>query len=214
MSETMILAEIRSETGKGYARKARRRGVVPGIVYGEGTANRSVEIEAAVLERFLATAGAGRPVGLKIGDGQHTVLVKAVQKDPARGTLLHVDLHEVRLDREVNTSVPLSLVGQDARPSDGGVVTLSVHELQVACLPMSIPESIPVDVSQIALGQGLTVGELNLPAGVRAIDDPETVVATVVAPRLAAETDEAAEEAEEATEAAEGTDEPAAEAEA
>lgn len=203
MSNTVVLAaEPRTGVGKGYARRARRSGKVPAVLYGPSVENQTLEIDRATMERLIASGGAGQLVDLQVGEVKHTVLIKDVQKDPVRGDLLHIDLHQVPLDQEIETTVPLVVEGEGQREADGGIVTQALRDLQVACLPQSIPESISVDVSGLAIGESLQVGALTLPEGVRAVTDPETVVVSIVAPRLAAtgETEEEGEATEEAAE--------------
>ena len=113
------------------------------------------------------------------------MLIKEVQRDPARGDLLHVDFHKVDLDTEVQTTVPLVLVGEDARENDGGFSSQTLRDLQITCLPTKIPEQIEVDISGLKIGETLTVGDLTLPEGVQAMDDPDVGIVTIVAPRRA-----------------------------
>src|SRR5690606_31284445 len=128
-----------------------------------------------------------------------TAIVKDVHRDPVKGTLLHVDFYEVDLTKKLEVTVPIRIVGEDQRPSDGGVVETHLWELTVLCLPTDIPNAIEVDVSGLELDQGLTVGELQLPAGVEALSDADELVTKVVLPRRPE-----AEEAEAEAEAAEG----------
>lgn len=206
-----IPAEARTETGKGYAKRARREGRVPAVMYGPKIGNRSLHVPENLVERFLASGGAGQLVDVTIGAEKHTVLVKEIQRDPARGDLLHIDFHKVDLDTEIETSVALVVVGEDSRANDGGFVTQSLRELTVACLPTSIPEQIEVDVSGLGIGETLTVGEIAMPEGVRAIEDPEMAIVTIAAPRKAEETgDEAGDgEGAEAADAGEASGEEA-----
>lgn len=204
MSETVVLtAEPRERAGKGYARRARLQGRLPGVLYGPSVDNLALELDRTVLERLVAAGGAGQLVELHVGEAKHTVLIKEVQKDPVRGTVLHVDLHQVPLDKELETTVSVVLEGESERENDGGILTQSLRDLQVACLPHSIPESITVNVSGLKLGDSLQVGALELPEGVRAVTDAESVVVAIVAPRLATEDEEAEGEGDEAAEAAE-----------
>lgn len=215
MSQIQLVAEKRERVGKGPARQARREGKVPGILYGYGVDPQGIALDAAVLDRFLGTTASTRLLELQVGDETHTVLVKEVQRDPVRGTLLHVDFHRVRLDQEVQAVVPLVVVGEEQRASDGGIVTPNLHELTVSCLPTQIPAAITVDVSGLSLGDTVTVAELELPEGVTVVDDPETAVLSIVAPRTeepaAEEADEAGVEADDDGAAAEEEDAPAEE---
>lgn len=191
---TTIPAEERTETGKAPARRVRRQGGVPAVMYGPKIGNRNLTVSANEMEKLLASGGAGQLIEIAIGEEKHTVLIKDVQRDPARGDLLHIDFHKVELDTEVETSVPLVLVGEDARENDGGFPSQTLRELQITCLPTKIPEQIEVDISGLKIGDTLTVGELTLPEGVQTTVDPEVGIVTIVAPRRAQVGGQAAEQ--------------------
>ena len=112
-----------------------------------------------------------------------------------RDDLVHVDFHEVRLDELIASVVPVVITGEDARASDGGIVTQVLFELEVKSLPTNIPESIPVDVSGLTVGDAISVGDLTLPEGVETDVDPAEAVVSVVLPAA-----EPAEDEDEATE--------------
>lgn len=208
MSETKLVAELRTESGKGAARRARRAGYVPAIVYGNDIEPVKIQLSRLELERFVANEGTGRLVNLEVGDKQDLVLLKDVQRHPVRGEILHADFHKVRLDQEVTVTVPIVLAGEETeRTADGGIITVSAFEVTVSCLPTQIPESIEVSVEGLEIGSTVTVADLKVPEGVTVQDDPELVVVTVIAPQAgdAADTDEEGAEAaeDEAAEAAE-----------
>lgn len=180
-----IPAEERTETGKGPNRRVRREGRVPAVMYGPKIGNRNLYVSTSTIEKLLASGAGGQLIDVTIGGEKHTVLIKEVQRDPARGDLLHVDFHKVDLDTEVQTTVPLVLVGEDARENDGGFASQTLRELQITCLPTHIPEQIEVDISSLKIGDTLTVGDLTLPEGVQTTDDPGVGIVTIVAPRRA-----------------------------
>lgn len=205
MSQVKIVAEPRTETGKGVARKARQAGRVPAVIYGTSMSPLPLSIDALTMDRFLMTAASGRLFEVQVGDEKHTVLMKDVQRDPARGTLLHVDFHQVPLDQAIQTAVPIIIVGETEREADGGVLALNMHEVQVSCLPTQIPDSITVDVKALAMGETVAVADLELPEGVTAVDEGDNAVVSIVAPRAAESEEETDEEAaEEAAEEADG----------
>lgn len=206
MSEAKLVAEVRTETGKGFARKARSAGQVPAVLYGWKTDPQTIVVDAPSIERFAASAGAGRLVQLQVGSEAHTVLLKDMQRDPLKGRVLHVDFHKVRLDQLVTTNVGVSLTGETERTNDGGIIAQVTHELQVSCLPTNIPEVIQVSTDGLVIGSTVTVADLDLPEGVSVLDDPELTIVTAVAPRQETEDEEeAAEEAEAEETAAEET---------
>lgn len=213
MSQVKIEAELRTDTGKGFARKARQAGRVPAVIYGWQIEPQTLELDGVAVDRFLGTAAAGRLLDLQVGDEEHTVLVKEVQRDPARGTLLHVDFHKVRLDQAVETSVTILIVGEAEREADGGVLALNMHEVLVSCLPTNIPDSVTVDVKDLAMGDTVTVGDLALPEGVEPIEDLESAVVSIVQPRMPEEDEEETDVDEEVEGAEEEKDDDADEAE-
>ena len=200
-----IPAESRTETGKGYANRIRREGRVPAILYGPKAENRTLDVPANVVERLIASGAGGQIIDVAVGAEKHTVLIKEIQRDPARGDLVHIDFHKVDLDTELETNVPIVIVGEESRTSDGGFATQPVREILVACLPTNIPEQLEVDVSALEIGDTITVGEIVMPEGVRALEEPELAVATITLPEVETEeTDDEAEEVEASDEEGEG----------
>lgn len=205
----------RAEVGSRNARRLRAQGLVPGVLYGNGHAR-----AISVSERELRAAMTG-PSGLHaildvVLAGQKTVhpsVLAEYQQDPIRGTLMHVDLREVRLDRPIQATVTVNLVGESPGVKAGGVLSLVTRELQVEALPASIPEHIDVDLGSLQVGDVLRLEDVPRVEGVRFLDDPhETVIATVSVPRGLVEAE--AEEAEAAAAAEEGAVPKAEEAEA
>jgi large subunit ribosomal protein L25 len=196
---TKLSVSSRAAAGSRAARRLRRSGRVPGVLYG-GDAG-PVGFDADARELRLALAGSGAVLDLSV-DGQKPtpVVLKEAQRHPVRGETTHVDLLRVRLDEEINAVVPLELEGVDDAPGVkmGGVLEQITRELNVQALPTSIPESIVHPVGEMQIGETIMLGALTPPAGVTLLDDPEeTVVATLSPPRLQAE---AAEEIEAETE--------------
>lgn len=201
MSETTLMAQAREATGKGVARKLRRDGRVPGVIYGGNREPMIVSVNERELFRTYQAAGSHSLIDLQVegGDngGRHKVLIKDVQIDPVRGEYVHVDFHAVALDEEMQTTVPVEMEGEERR-TDDGVVQLVLRELNVSCLPTDIPEAIVVDVAELAIGDVVTVADLTAPKGVTILNDAEEAVVSVTPPQAEAPADEAAEGEEEA----------------
>jgi large subunit ribosomal protein L25 len=197
-----------AQRGSRVSRRLRREGLIPGVLYGKGD-TRAI----AVPERRLRAALTG-PSGMHgivdvVLEGQtteHHAVLKDYQQHPIRGTITHVDFHEVRLDQPIQTAVAVRLVGEAAGTKAGGVLTLVARELNVEALPMEIPEHVDVDVSAMEIGDTLRLAEVATIEGVTFLDDlDETVIANVAAPRTQEELEELEAPAEgEAEEAAEG----------
>lgn len=211
MTRLAINVQRRTDSGKGAARRLRREGKVPAVVYGRKIGNINLAVDAGALNRLLAGGGATALVDLIIdGNQTQTALIREVQRQPDRDDVLHVDFHAVEMDQEVEVQVPVVLVGEDQRESDGGIVTQLLRELAVTCLPADIPERIEADVSGLRVGDSLLVSDLVVPPGVTVNTPAEEVVVSVVASKaVAAE----AEEAEAAGEEAESGEKPAGDGE-
>jgi large subunit ribosomal protein L25 len=196
--------------------------MVPGVLYGRGEPV-SICIEERELRRALTgAAGLHSILDVQIdGTGRsHASILKEYQVDKVRGGVTHVDLQEVRLDQTIHASVSVHLVGGDDAPGvrEGGVLSQPLREVNVEALPLEVPEHIDLDVSHMASGDTLRIGDVVVPDGVTILDDPETVVATVTAPTRVVEPELEEVAAEEAAvaegEAPEGAAEAPAEAEA
>jgi large subunit ribosomal protein L25 len=196
---TKLNVNSRAAGGSRTARRLRRSGRVPGVLYGGG--GESVGFDADARELRLALAGTGAVLDLSIDGKRATpVVLKEAQRNPVRGETTHVDLLRVRLDEEIHALVPLELAGVDEAPGvkAGGVLEQITRELNVQALPTAIPESIVHEVGEMQIGETILLAALTPPEGVTLLDDPEeTVVATLSPPRLQTET---AEEIEAETE--------------
>jgi len=203
-----LVVQNRSVLGSAEARRLRRQGLIPGILYG-----REQPIPITVQERDLRTAlggagGAHAVLDVVVESGKtHSSVLKEFQQDSVRGTVTHVDLQEVRLDQPIHAAVSVVLVGDARGVREGGVLNQVTTQVNVEALPLEIPERLELDVSELGVGDSARLSQLQVPDGVTLLDDPEeTVLASVAAPR--AEEPEPVEEGE----AAEGEAAPAEEA--
>jgi len=204
------------QLGSRRVRRLRKEGLIPGVLYGKGHARAFVVGERELRAALTGSSGLHAILDVVI-EGQttpHHAVLKEYQQHPIRGTLTHVDFHEVRLDQPIQATVNIQLVGESPGAKQGGVVQQVTREIRVEALPTAIPEHIEVDMAPLEVGAILRVVDLPAFEGVTYLDDPETVLANCSMPRGIAEleAEEAAEgeEGEEGGEAAEG--EPGAEA--
>ena len=216
---TALAVERREVDGSRAARRLRRAGNVPGILYGGGEQPVAFQVNAHLLRQTLAHAGA--VIELSIGGaGGGPVVIKELVRHPVSGDTMHIDMLRVRMDQPISATVVLDLVGAEDAPGvkEGGVLEQVTRELNIEALPGDIPDAIQLDVSGVQIGDTITLDAVSPPRGVTLTDDPETVVATVSAPRLQIEAEEEIEEetelvaegeAAEAGEAAEGGEAPA-----
>jgi large subunit ribosomal protein L25 len=212
--------QAREPEGSRAARRLRRSGKVPGVLYGGADEPVSFSIDARILRNTLAHAGAVLQLDVE-GSGGTPVMVKELIRHPVTGDAVHIDLLRVRMDEKIQSTVLIDLVGVENAPGvrDGGVLEQVARELTIEALPGDIPDSIQHDASTLESGGTLTLAELRPPSGVVFVDDPETVVASITATRLQLEDDnEIEQETEvigEATPAAEdepGDEDPSANA--
>jgi large subunit ribosomal protein L25 len=198
---TTTKLDVKSRDGAGSraARRLRRDGRVPGVLYGGG--GDSVGFDADARELRLALAASGAVLDLSVDGAKATpVVLKEAQRHPVRGETVHVDLLRVRLDQAIHAVVPVELTGIEEAPGvkEGGVLEQIARELNVEALPTEIPESVVHDVGEMAIGDTILLSAVVIPGGLTLLDDPEeTVVATLSPPKLQAE---AAEEIEAETE--------------
>ena len=187
MSETALAVELREGTGKGAARKLRAAGRIPAVLYGQGKDAVNLTIDPRLLDRLLSELGHNALLDLS-GDASvagRTVLVKEIQRHPVAGSPVHADLFEIDAAQSITVSVPIHVVGIPTGVSiDGGLLDIVLREIEVDCLPQSIPERIDVDVSQLALGDSIHVSDLQLPADVEIKTRGDLAVASVVAPTV------------------------------
>ena len=175
----------REGTGKSAVRKLRREGVVPAVLYG-GAQPQTVTVDPrAVLRIIHGHEGSTQLLTLKFdGDGGNRMaIIRDMQFDPVTDALLHVDIQEVSADRAITVRVAIHPVGEAVGVKDTkGILNLVMHEVEISCLPTNIPERIDADVTNLAIGDVLTVGDLRPPDGVRIINDAGQAVATVSPP--------------------------------
>ena len=182
---TSLTVAPREPEGSRAARRLRRQGNVLGVVYGGGEGPVSFQVQARTLRQALAHAGAVLDLSIA-GAAATPVVVKELDRHPVSGETVHIDLLRVRLDQAIETTVQLELTGTEDAPGvkDGGVLEHVTRELTIEALPNDIPDSLEHDVSQMQIGDTLTLEALRPPATVKLLDDPETVIATLSPPRL------------------------------
>jgi large subunit ribosomal protein L25 len=176
----------RTATGKGAARSLRREGKVPGVIYGHGREAEAVAVDTAALNKMLVGISAGTTILDVAVDGRAPVkaLIREIQRDSLRpAEIIHLDLYEVRGDEEITLEVPVRLIGvPDGVRNFGGVLDHVLRELEIEVLPSDIPEHVDLDVTALTIGHSLFVRDVQIPKA-RILNDPDTPICTVVAPR-------------------------------
>ncbi len=215
MQQIELAAEIRTEKGSAAARRLRRAGKVPAVLYGHEVNGIPLTLDARTIEKVTGPEGfnglidlkiSGEAEGIKAGE-QLLVLIKSHQANPLSRLLTHLDLYKVNLKEEVSITVPLHVEGTAPGVKAGGILDVIRREVDVRCLPTNIPEFITMDISSLEQGQTLHLRDLALPEGVTVPSELNYTVATVVAPKVVQEEDEAAEVVAEAAPEGEATEE-------
>ena len=218
MSEDFVLnAELRADTGKGASRRLRHAGKVPAILYGAGKEPTALTLIHNELAHQVENEAFFSHI-LKVnvdGKGEQAI-VKDLQRHPSRPVIMHIDLQRVSATEKIRVQVPIHFVNEDKAPGvkEGGLITHSVTEVEIACLPGNLPEYIEVDLSGLELNDIFHLTDIKLPEGTELVElthgeGHDQPVASVHMPRAAKETSEEEEGAEAAGEGE--SSEPAAE---
>jgi large subunit ribosomal protein L25 len=185
--EATLEAKSRDSFGKNEARRTRREGLVPGVLYGgDGKNATPISVEPRALLRILhSESGANTLISLKLPGGSDTrVLVKEYQLDPVTHQLLHADFYRVAMDRVIQVTIPVVVKGEPKGvKQQGGILEFIRREIEIECLPGDIPEHVEVDVSELMLHQGVRVRELPVSPKWKALSEPEMMIVHVIMPK-------------------------------
>ena len=185
MEMRALTIEKRVGTGKEAAKRLRRTGRVPAILYGGSTPVNITVNPKDIFRLIHGHEGGTQLLQVAFGDSpdKRMAIIRDMQLDPVTEDLVHVDLQEVAMDKPIQVTVPLRHVGEPVGVRDTkGILEMILREVQVSCLPGSIPESFTADVSELGIHDVFTVGQLVAPEGVRILTDPGQAVATVAPP--------------------------------
>ena len=188
--EATLEATARESFGKNEARRTRREGRVPAVVYGasaEGTGREATAIAVdprALLKILHSESGANTLISLKLGGGDARVLIKEYQLDPVTHALLHADFYRVRMDRTIRVTIPVTVKGEPKGvKQQGGLVEFIRREIEIECLPADIPEHVEIDISELMLHEGVRVRDIAVDAKWKSISDPEMMLVHVILPK-------------------------------
>jgi large subunit ribosomal protein L25 len=189
MATANLSATARTDAGKGVARKLRRDGRIPGVIYGHARAPLPLSLDARELGRLLEHVSAETTViDLSIDGSASKTLIREIQRHPVKRSILHVDFQELVAGEKVTVNVPIILVGTPIGVRlNGGLMSQVLSELEVLVDPANIPNRIDVDVNELNIGGSVHVRELNIPEGVEVINDESDTVVTVSAPKATEE---------------------------
>jgi large subunit ribosomal protein L25 len=177
-----LSAEKRTVVGK-QVKQLRRQGWTPGVMYGHGYESVPLKFEMRELQRLLSETGGSQLIGIKIkGQSQpETALVRDVQRDPIRQTILHVDFYRVKMTERLTTEIPLELIGESpVAARNEGILLQGISSIEVECLPGDLVDAIEVDLSDLVeLDQALYVRDLAIPSGIDVLTEPDEMIARV-----------------------------------
>jgi large subunit ribosomal protein L25 len=177
VSEVKISAELRTEFGKGGARRTRRAGKVPAVLYGHGEAPKHIALPTREFAAAIRHGGMNQIFNISLADGTQTLaLTKAIQRDPVKDTIEHVDLVIVRRGERVTVDVPVQLVGSAAK---GTLVVVESDRLSVTGEALHLPEQVEASIDGLEAGAHVTAGSVKLPSGVALAGDPEQILAVI-----------------------------------
>jgi large subunit ribosomal protein L25 len=197
-----LTARTRPEIGRSAVNKIKQQGLIPAVVYGGKDKPINLSVNAREMSNILAHATSEHfLVDLEIADGGGTsnrlALVQEVQHDPLRGDVLHVDFHAVKADEKLHAEIPVETVGEASGVKNyGGILEISMHAIEVECLPKDLPDIITLDVSALNVGDAIHVKDIQFPAGVSSRVEGDLTVVRVSAPTVEAEPVPAAEAAQ------------------
>jgi len=189
--EAILEATARDSFGKNEARRTRRDGRVPAVVYGatsEGGSRDATAIAVdprALLKILHSESGANTLISLKLGGGGDArVLIKEYQLDPVTHAVLHADFYRVRMDRTIHVTIPVTVKGEPKGvKQQGGILEFIRREIEVECLPADIPEHLEVDVSELMLHEGIRVRDIAVDAKWKSVSDPDMMLVHVILPK-------------------------------
>ena len=183
MAEIVVSAKGRTDRGKNAARRLRREGFIPAVVYGGKGGNFAVAVDPKSLQKVLRSE-AGRNAILKLdiaGQGATNAILKSWQVDPIRESFLHADFYRIAMDVAIRVTVPIQVMGEARGVKvDAGILELIMREIAVECLPGDIPEHIDVDVSDLGINGALRVSDLPVSEKVKILEGADQVVVHVV----------------------------------
>jgi large subunit ribosomal protein L25 len=174
MVDFVLNAQERSDLGKGASRRLRRNaGLIPAVVYGGEKAPQSLTLELREISKLLENEAAfSHVITLSVGSAKETVLIKALQRHPSKGFVMHADFQRVVAGQKLTAHVPLHFINEATAVGvkvGGGEISHVISEVEVSCLPANLPEFIEVDLAKVELGQIVHLSDLKLPKGVELV---------------------------------------------
>ncbi len=189
MEQVSLRAEPRAEAGTRPSRRLRGDGAVPAVLYGRGLDATPLSVDRRDLYAALRTeAGTNALINLEVAGDKYLTVARELQRHPVRGELIHLDFINISLDEKISAEVGIEFMGEPEGTKEGGIVETIRTSVMISALPMEIPGSIEIDITDMNVGDTLMLGDLPDLEGVEYLDDPEAPLVTVVIPRVVEET--------------------------
>lgn len=184
-----LKAMPREKTGKSVAKRLRAKGMLPAVIYGEKVEPLPIVVDLKELKSAIHTeAGLNVILNLEVEGAKRskdqTAIIREIQRDPIKETLLHADFLKIALDEKIQATIPILVVGEAPGVKDGGVLQHGLWEVQVECLPTDLPEHFEVDVSSLQIGDAVRVGDLSWSDKVEILTQTEETLVSIVPPRV------------------------------
>ncbi len=191
--KTSLKAAPRLRTGSGRLNQMRREGWLPSVIYGKGTENINLKVDAKTFADVLAHSSSENIiVNLEIeGQGTRMAFLQSIQHDPLSGKALHADFRSIDEKTAITAHIPTHLNGESAGVKAGGLIEQYVHAIEITCLPNDLPETLEVDISSLQVGDSLHIGDITYPSGVKPTHAADVVVAHIGKPSAAISEDAA-----------------------
>jgi len=198
-----LKTKIRTTTGNGPARRIRMSGQIPAVLYGPKTEPVLLSVDKSDLEQVFKKGGIGQVIlNLVIQqNGEKTTrpaMIKELQTHPLSRNFIHIDFYEIKMDQKITAKIPVVTTGMAKGVELGGILQIIRRELEVECLPLAVPESIEIDISDLDIGDSIHVGQLRLEGEIEILEEDDYTVVTVLSPKMEEEPEEEEAEEEEA----------------
>lgn len=182
-----LIAERRTDDRKSTVKTLRKEGRVPGNVIGQkfGDESASIHLLESDVLKLMHTGKARGIIKLMVGNDYYSVMMTEVQRDPIKGSLVHLDFLQVNMNQPLEAEVPIHLEGNAQGVIDGGVLSQQTRTVNVRCLPTEIPDSLSVNIEALNIGDNITISSIKLPEGVELVSDPDEVIVSIQPPQLA-----------------------------
>lgn len=204
-----LKTKVRTTTGNGPARRLRMSGQIPAVLYGPKTEPVLLSVNKSDLELVFKKGGIGQVIlNLVIQQNGKTVtrpaMIKELQTHPVSRNFIHVDFYEIKMDQKITAKIPVITTGKAKGVELGGILQIIRRELDVKCLPLEVPESIEIDITDLDIGDSIHVGKIQLEGEIEFLEDDNYTVVTVLSPKIEEEPEEEEEVEEEEAEKEEG----------